>query len=169
MGTYSLTWDQNSELARKPIPVDRYVPKSCRGLFEQVMTLCFENALPLIHSAEATVTSGLGQGHDLQSKSEVYLRNCQTALRDDWLSLWQAAMQAPAPPFRRLGANDAVIEDAGLSRNTAHSLYAAQKGHLGKARRQLRTPPPMSITSEVWMQAKDKLFPLQDDRPDLPM
>ena len=97
-------------------------------------------------------------------------RNCQTALRGDWAALWQHAIHTLAPPFRRLGEHDAVIGEGGLSRDTARSLYAAaQRGQLGKAWKQLRTPPPMSVTSEVWTQAKEKLCPLGDDRPDPPM
>ena len=116
----------------------------------------------------------LHKGHDrtltYNQKVKFISRNCQTALRDDWTTLWQHAIHVPTPPFRRLGENDEVIGEGGLSRDTARSLYvAAQRGQLGKAWRQLRTPPPMSITSEVWMQAKAKLCPLQDDRPDLPM
>ena len=61
----------------------------------------------------------------------------------DWLTLWQRAIHTPAPPFRRFGENDAAIGEGGLSRDTARSLYAAaQRGHLGKAWKQLRTPPP---------------------------
>ena len=51
-------------------------------------------------------------------------------------------MDTPTPPFRRLGDNDSVVGDGGLSRDTARSLYAsAQRGQVGKAWRQLRTPP----------------------------
>ena len=32
-----------------------------------------------------------------------------SALRDDWCTLWQHAIQTPTPPFRRLGENDNVI------------------------------------------------------------
>ena len=36
----TLTWDQISELARKPMSVERYLPRPCKGLFEQVLARC---------------------------------------------------------------------------------------------------------------------------------
>ena len=89
-----LTWDQISELARKPIPVDRYTPKPCRGLFEQVLTVCFENV-----SAMNDPMPGIGDYVFILPKLLLYRsqdrvmtynqkvrfisRNCQTALRGE--------------------------------------------------------------------------------------
>ena len=117
---FSLTWDQISAVARKPLLVDRHIPKPCRGLFEQVMTNCFEHApalndpmpgigdlvfilpkLLLYRSSDKVMT--------YNQKVKFISRNCQTALRGDWVSLWQAAIDIPTPPFRRLGENDQVI------------------------------------------------------------
>ena len=176
-----LTWDQISELARKPMVVERYLPRPCRALFEQVLMECFEHTPPANHPLPGTgdyifilpkllLSKGSDPQQTYNQRVKLISRNCQTALRGDWASLWQHAIHAPAPPFRRLGEHDAVVGEGGLSRDTARSLYAAaQRGQLGKAWKQLRTPPPMSVTSEVWTQAKEKLCPLGDDRPDLPM
>ena len=176
-----LTWDQISELARKPMLVERYLPRPCRALFEQVLTECFEHTPSANHPMPGTgdyvfilpkllLSKGSDPRQTYNQKVKMISRNCQTALRGDWVALWQHAIHTQAPPFRRLGEHDAVIGEGGLSRDTARSLYAAaQRGQLGKAWKQLRTPPPMSVTSEVWTQAKEKLCPLGDDRPDLPM
>ena len=176
-----LSWDQITDLARKPIPVERYLPRPCKGLFEQVMTRCLEsmpspnNPMPGIGDyifilPKLLLFPGAEKKLSYNQKVKHISRNCQTALRGDWATLWHHSMQSFSPSFRRLGVNDDAIGEGGLSRDTARSLYAAaQRGHLGKAWKQLRTPPPMGITSEVWMQAKEKLCPLGDDRPDLPM
>ena len=39
----NLTWDQISELARKPLSVERYLPRPCKGLFEEVLAKCLVN------------------------------------------------------------------------------------------------------------------------------
>ena len=161
--------------------VERYLPRPCKGLFEQVLARCLQSQGP-----SNNPVPGIGDYTFILPKLILYKnydrtltynqkikhisRNCQTALRDDWHALWQQAIHTPSPTFRRLGENDNVIGEGGLSRDTARSLYAAaQRGQLGKAWKQLRTPPPMSVTSEVWAQAKQKLCPLGDDRPDIPM
>ena len=161
--------------------VERYLPRPCKGLFEQVMTQCLENMptgndpVPgtgdyLFLLPKLLLAKSVDRKTTYNQRVKHLSRNCQTALRGDWITLWHHSMQLPTPSFRRLGENDDVIGEGGLSRDTARSLYvAAQRGQLGKAWKQLRTPPPMSITSDVWMQAKTKLCPLGDDRPDLPM
>ena len=140
-----LTWDQISELARKPMLVERYLPRPCRGLFEQVLTQCFEPTPVANHPVPGTgdyifilPKLVLSKGSDRQTtynqRVKLISRNCQTALRGDWITLWQRAIHTPAPPFRRLGEHDAVIGEGGLIRDTARSLYAAaQRGQLGKA------------------------------------
>ena len=106
----------------------------------------------ILHRGESRLTYNL--------KVKLIFRNCHTALRGDWMSLCQVASNIPPPPFKRLGENDNAIGEGGLSRDTARRLYAsAQRGRLGKAWRQLRTPPPMSIASEVWMQARPSFAP----------
>ena len=177
----TLTWDQISELARKPMPVERYLPRPCKGLFEQVLARCLtgegpsNNPMPGIGDytfilPKLILCKNYDRTLTYNQKIKHISRNCQTALRDDWDALWQQAIHTPSPTFRRLGENDNVIGEGGLSRDTARSLYAAaQRGQLGKAWKQLRTPPPLSVTSEVWAQAKQKLCPLGDDRPDIPM
>ena len=174
----TLTWDQISELARKPMTVERYLPRPCKGLFEQVLTRCLtseglsDNLVPGIGDytfilPKLILCKGADRTLTYNQKIKHISRNCQTALRDDWHVLWQKAIHTPSPTFRRL---DHVIGEGGLSRDAARSLYgAAQRGQLGKAWKQLRKRPPMSVTSEVWAQAKQKLCPLGDDRPDLPM
>ena len=180
-GPLALTWDQISALASRPILVDRQIPKPCRGLFEQVMDHCLRHMPPLSDPMpgigdhlyilpKLLLFRGSHPNPTYNQKVKAISRNCQTALRGEWNTLWQAAMDTPTPPFRRLGDNDSVVGDGGLSRDTARSLHAsAQRGQVGKAWRQLRTPPPLGITSEVWMQARHKLCPLGDDRPALPM
>ena len=177
----TLTWDQISELARKPMSVERYLPRPCKGLFEQVLARCLtdegssNNPMPGIGDytfilPKLILCKNLDRTLTYNQKIKHISRNCQTALRDEWHALWEQAIHTPSPTFRRLGENDNVIGEGGLSRDTARSLYAAaQRGQLGKAWKQLRTPPPMSVTSEVWAQAKQKLCPLGDDRPDIPM
>ena len=176
-----LTWDQISELARKPMAVERHLPRPCKGLFEQVLARCLQsegspnNPVPGIGDytfilPKLILCKNYDRTLTYNQKTKYISRNCQTALRNDWQALWQQAIHTPPPTFRRLGENDNVIGEGGLSRDTARSLYAAaQRGQLGKAWKQLRTPPPMSVTSEVWAQAKQKLCPLGDDRPDIPM
>ena len=41
-----LTWDQISELARKPMAVERHLPRPCKGLFEQVLARCLQSEGP---------------------------------------------------------------------------------------------------------------------------
>ena len=62
-----------------------------------------------------------------------------------------------------------VFAEGGLSPETARRLYrAAASGQLGKAWKQLRAPPPQTITEEVWRGACQKLRPHGDPAPELP-
>ena len=123
-GPLALTWDQISALASRPILVDRQIPKPCRGLFEQVMDHCLRHMPPLNDPMpgigdhlyilpKLLLFRGSHLNPTYNQKVKAISRNCQTALRGEWNTLWQAAMDTPTPPFRRLGDNDSVVGDGG--------------------------------------------------------
>ena len=149
--------DQISALASRPILVDRQIPKPCRGLFEQVMDHCLRHMPPLSDPMpgiwdhlyilpKLLLFRGSHPNPIYNQKVKSISRNRQTALRGEWNALWQAAMDTPTPPFRRLGANDTVVGDGGLSRDTARSLdiSAPKKKYLPPPRNsriRRRNPP----------------------------
>ena len=153
------------------IPIDRQIPKPCRGFFEQVMTQCHTQTPPLndpmpgigdyIHILPKLLLHR-GDNPKRTYAQKIKLISRLATVRSDSIAramgsamLWQHAINTPTPPFRRFGENDDAIGNGGLSRDTARSLDAAtQKRRVGKVCRQLHTPPPMGITSEVWKPGK---------------
>ena len=59
-----------------------------------------------------------------------------------------------------------VLDERGLSREMARKLHAAAcQGQVGKAWKQMRSPPPSKLTEDVWQESKTKLKPHADTAP----
>ena len=59
-----------------------------------------------------------------------------------------------------------LLDEHGLSQEVARKLHAAAcQGQVGKAWKQMRSPPPSKITKEVWEETKGKLQPHHDAPP----
>ena len=72
----------------------------------------------------------------------------------------QAALARPDPSFENNPGFELAASKDGLSQHTVQRLYkAASQGQLGKAWRQLRSPPPLPIGPAEWHAAAEKLFP----------
>ena len=98
-------------------------------------------------------------------------KNVQRRLAWAHQGRWVEMREALARPASQLPAHEPAdaFAEGGLSPETARRLYsAAASGQLGKAWKQLRAPPPQTITEEVWRVACQKLRPHGDPAPELP-
>ena len=66
-------------------------------------------------------------------------------------------------PTKEPTTEEELLDEHGLSKEMARKLHAAAcQGHVGKAWKQMRFPPPSKLTMEVWEEPKGKLKPHAD-------
>ena len=66
-------------------------------------------------------------------------------------------MKFPLPTYEPTPEEE-LLDEHGLSKEMARKLHAAAcQGQVGKAWKQMRSPPPSKLTAEVWEEAKGKL------------
>ena len=84
------------------------------------------------------------------------------AQQGKWKTLLDLSMKLPLPTFEPTPEEE-LVDEHGLSKDMARKLHAAAcQGQVGKAWKQMRSPPPSKITTEVWEEAKGKLKPHND-------
>ena len=170
-----VTWDELRALVARHQRCFRTPPRSCRaslGTLICEMLLAQEDGdspaapdflltLPkLLWPAEPGLN---GKRHEKNVQ-----RRLAWAHQGRWGELMREALARPASQLPAQEPADALAE-GGLSPETARRLYrAAVAGQLGKAWKQLRAPPPQTITEEVWRTASEKLRPHGDPAPELP-
>ena len=85
-----------------------------------------------------------------------------SAQQGEWKTLLDLSMKLPLPTYEP-APEDELLDEHGLSKEVARKLHAAAcQGQVGKAWKQMRSPPPSKITAEVW---EGKLKPHADAPP----
>ena len=84
-----------------------------------------------------------------------------------WKTLLELSMKPPLPTYEATPEEE-FLDERGLSKEMARKLQAAAcQRQVGKAWKQMRSPPPTELTAEVWEEAKGKLKPHADATPPL--
>ena len=84
------------------------------------------------------------------------------AQQGKWKTLQELSMKL-ALPLHEPTPEKELLDEHGLSKEVARKLHAAAcQGQVGKAWKQMRSPPPAKLTAEVWEEAKGKLKPHAD-------
>ena len=139
-------WTQIPELARRPLSVELCLSRcSPNALRVSLLLIIRCQALGITFSYFRSLILCKGSDHTLTYNQRVKLisRNCQTALRDDWITLWQRAIHTPAPPFRRLGENDAVNWGGRIeSGHSSQLICCSPKGSTGQGLEATPNSPP---------------------------
>ena len=87
------------------------------------------------------------------------------AQQGKWKTLLELSMKLPLPTYEPTPEEE-LLDEHGLSQEMARKLHAAAcQGQVGKAWKQMRSPPPSKITKEVWEEAKGKLKTHHDAPP----
>ena len=87
------------------------------------------------------------------------------AQQGKWKTPLELSMKLPLPTYEPTPEEE-LLGEHGLSKEMARRLHAAAcQGQVGKAWKQMRSPPPSKITAKVWEEAKGKLKLHADDPP----
>ena len=164
------TWKCIWNLAAKPLVTDRHLPREYVGLWQQVclqvlreqaapdgMSLCISDLFFVLPKLILCRPPGAESRKDRLARLK---HQFQLASQGEWDTLMEAALARPDPCYEHNPGLELAASKDGLSAHTAQRLYkAASQGQLGKAWRQLRSPPPLPIGPAEWHAAAQKLFP----------
>ena len=164
------TWKCIWNLAAKPLVTDRHLPREYVGLWQQVclqvlreqaapddMSPCVSDLFFVLPKLILCRPPGAESRKDRLARLK---HQFQLASQGEWDTLMEAALARPDPRYEHNPGLELAASKDGLSAHTAQRLYkAASQGQLGKAWRQLRSPPPLPIGPAEWHAAAQKLFP----------
>ena len=173
-------WDEIYDVLRKPVLVDRNIPRELKTLWQRVViqllateqsrTDPYPIASDLVFILPKLVLShppGKEKGKARVHRIQECLRR---ASQGEWPYLIERALQMETPHQEPDASQPLASGPDTLPPRTAKRLYkAASQGQLGKAWRQLRAPPPVHVGPEQWEEAVNKLTPHKNPEGSVPL
>ena len=169
-----LTWEELNALQGRACLTERHIPQTCSamlgGLLRQMLV---EQESVGMEPSPADYMFVLPKliwpkpPGKARWKTRVKNINERMALAQQgkWKTLLELSMKLPLPTYEPTPEEE-LLDEHGLSQEVAKKLHAAAcQGQVGKAWKQMRSPPPSKITKEVWEEAKGKLKPHHDAPP----
>ena len=173
-------WDEIYDVLRKPVLVDRNIPRELKTLWQRVViqllatdqsrTDLYPIASDLVFILPKLVLShppGKEKGKARTHRIQECLRR---ASQGEWPYLIERALQMETPNQEPDASQPLASGPDTLPPRIAKRLYkAASQGQLGKAWRQLRAPPPVHVGREQWEEAVSKLTPHKNPEGSVPL
>ena len=174
-------WDEIYDVLRKPVLVDRNIPRELKTLWQRTVLqlLCAEQSRTDVYPIASDLIFILPKlilSHPPgKEKAKDRLHRIQECLRrasqGEWPYLIARTLELSTPSLEPDERQQPLATGPdSLPPRTAKRLYkAASQGQLGKAWRQLRAPPPVHVGPKQWDEAVAKLTPHEHQEGSVPL
>ena len=163
-------WDEIYDILRKPVLVDRHVPRELKTLWQRVVIQLLDteqsrtDLYPIASDLVFILPKLVLSRPPGKEKGKARIHRIQECLRrasqGEWPFLIERTLQMETPNQEPDASQPLASGPDTLPPRIAKRLYrAASQGQLGKAWRQLRAPPPVHVGPEQWEEAVNKLTP----------